>query len=73
MSKIKNPFTEHPKSVNESYMKHFLIAFGYFFIFLKLSLISLIHAVFPFMFKKTVSTEIVNIADDMKKRNKKSE
>ena len=63
-----NPFTKHPKSVNENYFQHFLVAFKFFLKFLRLSFISLVHAFFPFMFTKTASTEICELAEKLKKR-----
>ena len=50
---MKNAFTEHPRSVNESYLEHlrFALAFG-----AKMALggaAAMIHAVFPFLFEST--------------------
>jgi len=63
-----NPFTKHPKEVNENYFQHFIVAMSYFLIFLRLSTVSFIHAFFPFLFTKTASTEIIDIANKLKKR-----
>ena len=55
---MKNMFTEHPKSINETYLQHFLFAF---IIGLKLiywGIIAIIHGILPFTFKSYVSTKI---------------
>ena len=64
---ILNLFTEHPRSIGESYLMHLFSA-------LKLSLLSailffvfIIHSIFPFLFKNT-GCFIVELMDDTCKR-----
>ena len=50
---MRNPFTEHPHSVNETYFEHlgFALWFG-----LKMTwggIAAIVHAVFPFLFVTT--------------------
>ena len=63
-----NPFTKHPKSVDETYLEHMCCAFKFHCTLLKLSFAALIHAVFPFWFEYTASTGIKKLNDCMKKR-----
>ena len=60
-----NIFTEHPNSVGESYFKHMLFAIK---VGLKLVLwgfAAIIHAVFPFVLKTFVSSNIKKLHDDI--------
>ena len=66
---IYNPFTKHPKSVNETYFQHMRCAFTFFYTLLGLSLAALVHSVFPFWFEHTASNGIKELNDCMKKRN----
>ena len=62
---MKNIFTEHPKTVGESYMYHMFFAIK---IGLKLILwgfVAIIHGVFPFIFKTYVSSRIKELHDDI--------
>lgn len=52
-------FTEHPSSVNESYIEHMEMSSTFSFWLFVAGFCALIHAVFPFMFEKTGS-EIIN-------------
>ena len=66
-----NPFTKHPKEVNETYFEHMKCAFKFFCTLLKLSLAALIHSVFPFLFKTTASNGIKKLNDCMQNRREK--
>ena len=66
---IYNPFTKHPKSVNETYFQHMKCAFTFFYTLLGLSLAALVHAVFPFLFEHTGSEGIKKLNSCLKKRN----
>jgi hypothetical protein len=50
---MKNPFTAHPHSVNESYAEHlgFALLFGAKMI--RGGIAAMIHAIFPFLFVST--------------------
>jgi hypothetical protein len=53
---MKNPFTEHPHDVGESYCTHFKFAAYMGINQLMASLAWIIHAIFPFLFMKTGSS-----------------
>ena len=65
---IYNPFTKHPKSVNETYFEHMKCAFKFFYKLLGLSLAALVHAIFPFLFQTTASNGVKKLNDCMKDR-----
>lgn len=55
---MKNPFTEHPHSIGETYLEHCMEAL-YLFVRLTYSgLAMIIHAFLPFFFTKTASKTI---------------
>lgn len=64
-----NPFTKHPKSVDETYLQHMWCALKFCVTLYYLSYIALVHAIFPFLFKTTASDGIKKLNDCMKKRN----
>jgi hypothetical protein len=65
---IYNPFTKHPRSVDETYFEHMWCA-GKFFVKLQLlSFAALVHSVFPFWFENTASKGIKKLNDCMKDR-----
>ena len=63
-----NPFTKHPKSVDETYFEHMQCAFKFFYTLLGLSLAALVHAIFPFMFEFTSSDGIKKLNECMQDR-----
>jgi len=65
---MQNLFSKHPKEVGETYLQHLLAACRFSFILFGLSIIAVIHAVLPFIFKKIVSKKIVELADQLKQR-----
>ena len=67
---MKNPFTEHPREVNETYFKHMKVATGYGFCFLKLACKSFIHGMFPWIFNGCISKKVCDISDHIKGRIK---
>lgn len=52
---MSNPFTAHPRAVNETYGAHFLFALRFGFKMTLGGLAALAHAVFPFLFVATSS------------------
>jgi len=68
---VKNIFTEHPKSVGETYIQHTFSALRYAFTFLLLFFIAFIHAILPFLFKKTASDIVCEMSTDMECRTGK--
>ena len=65
---IYNPFTKHPKSVDETYFEHMKCAFKFFYALLGLSFAALVHGVFPFLFQTTASSGVKKLNDCMKDR-----
>ncbi len=68
---MKNIFTEHPKSVGETYIQHLFNALRYALAFLLLFFIAFIHAILPFLFKKTASDIVCEMSTDMECRTGK--
>ena len=65
-----NPFTKHPKKVNETYFEHMCCAFKFHCTLLRLSLCALVHGIFPFWFETTASDGIKELNDCMQNRMK---
>jgi len=61
MEKLLRLFTEHPKSVGESYLEHMINALRFAIVLLCLTLAGIVHSVFPFFFEKTVSNGIKDL------------
>lgn len=51
-------FTDHPASVNETYLKHMWFAVRYSFQFGMCMIAAFIHAFFPFMFTTYASRKV---------------
>tara|TARA_Y100001935_G_C17198332_1_gene453740 strand:+ start:232 stop:432 length:201 start_codon:yes stop_codon:yes gene_type:complete len=66
---MKNIFTEHPNEQNESYLEHacFASKCGIRLIFLGIA--AIIHALFPFVFQKTVSTQLCELNSSLETRS----
>ena len=67
---MKNPFTKHPNSINETYFEHMRNALRFVVVLKCLALAGFIHSIFPFWFEKTVSNGIKELNDILEKRNK---
>jgi len=59
---MDNPFTKHPKAVKKTYLEHFWFAVKLSAVSLKISVASLVHAFFPFLFQETASSAIKKIS-----------
>jgi len=68
---VKNIFTKHPNEVGETYVEHGIQAMRYSLTFLFLFVIALIHAILPFLFKKTASDIVCEMSKDMECRQGK--
>ena len=68
---MKNIFTEHPKKVGETYFQHMRNALRFSVTFLLLVVVSLIHSILPFLFRKTASCVVQEMAKHMKEREEK--
>ena len=65
MTRLKDLFTEHPASVDESYLEHMGMALSFAGRLFAASLACLVHAVLPFLFVKTGSLAIDDLHDRM--------
>ena len=65
-----NIFTKHPQEVGETYLEHLFNAVRFAFTFLLLFVVALIHSIFPFLFTKTASCVIQEMARHIEKREK---
>ena len=65
-----NIFTKHPEEVGETYFEHMYNAMRYSATFLLLFFVALIHSIFPFLFTKTASCVIQEMARHIEKREK---
>lgn len=55
---MKNPFTQHPHSVDETYAQHFWFAFRFSLRCFQAGIYALLHAVFPFAFTTAASEKV---------------
>ncbi|MEX1034787.1 MAG: DUF6356 family protein, partial [Sneathiella sp.] len=58
---IINLFTDHPATVNESYVEHMEMSGSFAFWLLVAGFCALVHAVFPFLFETTGSRIITRL------------
>ena len=64
-------FTKHPNDIGETYIRHCFQALRYSFTFLFLFVIAFIHAIFPFLFKTTVSNVLRELNNDVNRRHER--
>lgn len=62
---IQRLFTEHPRSVDESYLQHLVAALGFSGRLALAAAACLVHAFLPFLFVKTGSAMITTLHDRM--------
>jgi len=62
---VRNPFTDHPATVGETYWQHLASAWGFSWRMMLASLACLVHALLPFLFEKTGSRAITQLHDRM--------
>ena len=65
-----NIFTKHPTEVGETYLEHMFNALRYSLTFLFLFVVAFIHALLPFLFTRTASCVIQEMAEHIKKTRK---
>ncbi len=58
---IARLFTEHPGSVDETYLEHARFAGGFAFWLAAAAVAASVHAILPFMFEKTASKIIARL------------
>jgi hypothetical protein len=63
---MSNIFTKHPNEFGYNYFQHLWGAWKYSLILLGLFIVTIIHSILPFIFKKTVSNKIIKMADEHK-------
>jgi hypothetical protein len=70
---LKQLFTEHPASVDETYGEHFLVASSFSMKLFAAACACALHAFLPFLFEKTGSRMITELHDRMvTNRNRKA-
>jgi len=62
---LKALFTDHPNSVNETYLEHMHMSSSFGFWLAAATFCAFIHAIFPFLFEKTASNIIRKLHDRM--------
>ena len=65
---MKNPFTEHPHSVGETYFEHMKKALKYSFVLYYAFIVVMIHAFYPFLFTTNGSDTIAKLHKELKGR-----
>lgn len=60
-----NIFTDHPKSVGETYSEHFFAATSFGIPMITAGVACVLHGVFPFWFEKTGSNLVRRLYDRM--------
>ncbi|WP_271438188.1 DUF6356 family protein [Pontixanthobacter luteolus] len=66
-----NIFTDHPRSVGESYGEHFVAATSFGLPMITAGLACVLHGFFPFLFEKTGSNLVRKLYDRMVLNRKK--
>lgn len=69
---MKNWFTEHPHSVNETYWQHMRFSFISAMRLLKAGIAAIIHAVFPFLCVYTASKLVAKMTGDYCRNERRS-
>ena len=67
---MTNIFTKHPKEVGETYLEHMFNAVRFSLTFLLLFVVALIHSILPFLFTRTASCVVQEMAKHMEDREK---
>lgn len=65
---FQRAFTEHPRSVDETYMEHLIFALGFSGKLLLASAAALVHALIPAACEKTASTVVKQLYTRMHNR-----
>ena len=68
-ARIAKLFTEHPASVNETYVGHMAFAFWFASRLLMAAAAALVHAFLPFLFETTASSIVRELSERAHKRN----
>lgn len=65
MRSLQRFFSDHPRSVGETYLEHMGSAFTFGWRMLIAGIACLLHGLFPFLFVKTGSTTVRHLHDEM--------
>jgi hypothetical protein len=65
---MKNIFTKHPHSLEESYFEHLFFALKFGTTMLLGGLACILHAIFPFLFEKTGSNLLLKMTHNFVER-----
>lgn len=66
---MKNPFTDHPHSINETYAEHLCAAWKFSYRIIAAGTACFIHGILPFWFTSTGSSAIKKLHEDMQRRS----
>jgi len=65
MDALRKLFSDHPRSVGESYCQHMLSAFSFGWRMIAAGFACMLHGLFPFLFVKTGSATVRHLHDAM--------
>ena len=65
---MKNIFKEHPNSVGETYLEHFVKASSFGIKLILIAIRVFIHAIFPWFFEHSASNQISKLNDILQNR-----
>jgi hypothetical protein len=67
-NRIKDLFLDHPNAVGENYFTHMLFALKCAGTLWLLHVVCIIHAIFPFLFTRTVGNYLIKLSDEIKSK-----
>ena len=73
LSTIEEKFTKHPEETGETYFQHFIFTMVMGLRFLFIGVIILIHGIFPFIFVRTASNQVMQVYRIMRTRVPKAQ
>lgn len=68
MDKVRDTFTQHPHSINETYTEHLRYAGWMGLRMAGAGLACVIHSIFPFLFEKTGSNMLQSLSNEFNER-----
>lgn len=71
MKKILNLFTQHPKSIGETYLQHLIEALYCGSVMIIGGILCIIHGILPFLFVTSTSSKLVYLIKRFEKRYNK--
>jgi hypothetical protein len=73
MSQLIRDFQEHPRSVGESYVEHWLTAMGFAWTLARCAFVCAVHAFVPGLFKHSASRCITQLHEHMVTQRRRRE